>query len=354
MVVYHHNDIDGIAAGAIIANKTKDIENTTYKMTNYGDSFDLHIRNDGFKEDVMLLDISFSEATYYQFKKICNEANNVIWIDHHATSIDLIRNHIKEFQSISNLTYFVNNEYCGSLLTYVYMNLPTKDLVDIRNTNNKETYNITVSEDNGSNTVKVQLLKYSNNTLLTNIDHEVKIPKWLIYVDDYDCWKKKYKESNYFQLGITSENNYNVIVYNDMTNSIMLNSLWTNIISLSADPIVWVEKGETIYNYLMRRYKDEFGDTFVWKYDGKSFICKNGTGNSYNFLEEMNKYDGAILFNYSGKSGKWEYSIYSDDNTGINCKEFAEKFNGGGHIHASGFSTKELIFTHPTYRKLPK
>ena len=345
MVVYHHDDLDGISAAAIIAAKNPDLENTTFKKFSYGDKFNTHNNDSNIKEEVLLLDISFSKDTYEQLKTICNEAKSVIWIDHHATSVDMIDKYKDELQKIQNLTYFVSNKHCGALLTYAYMNIPTNDLFKIRDTKNKETYNISISDflDN-TNEIEVQLFKYSKDTMEIGIEHKIKIPKWLIYVDDYDCWKKKDKNSNYFQLGIMAEDEYNITYYDNDTDRLVLNNMWINIVNQGVDPLEWVQKGKIIYNYLMRKYKDEFGMTFIWNYDGKKFLCKNSTGNSYNFLDQSSKYDATILFAYNGATGKWEYSIYSDENTGIDCKEFAEKLGGGGHIHASGFSTDKLIF----------
>lgn len=348
MVVYHHDDLDGISAAAIIAAKNPDLENTTFKKFSYGDKFDAHKHDSNIKEDVILTDISFSKDTYEQLKVICNEAKSVIWIDHHATSVDMVDEYKDELQRIQNLTYFVNDNYCGALLTYLFTNIPKGDLAKIRDTNDKEIYVITTSAQavfDETDIIEVQMFKAYKTDVVGPFEYKMRIPKWLIYVDDYDCWKKKDKDSNYFQLGIMSEEEYNITYFDEDTERVVLNNMWINIVNQGADPLEWIQKGKIVYTYLMRKYKDEFGMTFVWECDGKKFLCKNGTGNSYNFLDESSKYDATILFAYNGASGKWEYSIYSDENIGINCKDFAEKFGGGGHIHASGFSTDELIFT---------
>ena len=85
---------------------------------------------------------------------------------------------------------------------------------------------------------------------------------------------------------------------------------------------------------------------FTWEFEGTRFLCKNSTGNSWNFddTDKSNSYSAYILFEYDGKNGLWLYSVYSDDNSDFDCSKFCELFGGGGHFHASGFSSKELIF----------
>ena len=68
----------------------------------------------------------------------------------------------------------------------------------------------------------------------------------------------------------------------------------------------------------------------------------NADGYSDMFGDEYNKYDACCLWNLT-KDGKYSYSLYSHDNL-FNCKEFAERHNGGGHPGAAGFTIDKLLF----------
>lgn len=347
LVVYHHDDLDGISAAAVLKQYTKyQTTTSSFNSFTYNDEFNKHT----LRDDVVILDLSFGENTYEKLLNICNNAHNVIWIDHHSTSIELEKAHKEELQSIRNLTYFINDNFSGAVLSYLYFHLPPEEIYKIRNKEKDEEYNITINMDESNNynidyRIFVEMSKFSKKSLSYQYTESFVIPEWLALVDDYDCWKHKKNASKYFQLGVTSEDNYNIVKYDENSDMYVFNSLWDNL----EDREKWfrlIEKGKIIYNYLMNKYKEEFGMTFVWEYDGKKFLCKNGIGNSYHFVDQICNYDAAILFHYNGKIGKWKYSIYSDNNTGMNCREFAEKFNGGGHTHASGFTTEMFLFTH--------
>lgn len=108
MICYHHNDMDGKAAGYCV-HKLKPVEiedfPESYIMSTYSDILNKHKPND----DVFIVDMSISDSTYPMLLEICKTAKTVTWIDHHATSIDIIEKNKKELQSIKNLTYFVSN-----------------------------------------------------------------------------------------------------------------------------------------------------------------------------------------------------------------------------------------------------
>lgn len=54
--------------------------------------------------------------------------------------------------------------------------------------------------------------------------------------------------------------------------------------------------------------------------------------------------DARLLVCYSrGADGSWNYSLRSPKG-GVDCSEIAKHFGGGGHFHAAGFQSKELLF----------
>jgi len=46
-----------------------------------------------------------------------------------------------------------------------------------------------------------------------------------------------------------------------------------------------------------------------------------------------------MSYQYSGPLGVWQYSLYST-NPNVHCGEIAQKYGGGGHRGAAGFSSK--------------
>ncbi len=356
MVVYHHTDMDGKSAGWLVHQmhpKTIEDHPEKYIMTDYGDKFDKHTE----KDDVFIVDVSISDVSYEDFLNICKTARTVTWIDHHQSSLEIIEKHRDELQAIENLTYFVSNCACGTALTYCFFSLPSEALQRIRHINEDEFYSITAKytysdlkiDYNGI--ISVVLLKENKKDPTDYIadTYNIKLPKWVFHVDDYDCWKGLDPNSNYFSLGFDSE--YTSIAEERKDGSYKFNQFWNYLTETDTYYKNIIKNGSVIDKYIKARYTRELSSTFEWKHNNITFICKNAHGNSWNFGELIKKYPAAILFNYDGKSGKWDYSVYSDDKIGINCKDFCESFGGGGHIHAAGFQTKELIFTNKPKNK---
>ena len=358
MKVYHHNDLDGRAAGMITHYlKPPRIEDfpDDYFECNYHDKFDKHTT----KDDVVIVDLAISEDTYPMLVETCKTAKSVTWIDHHQSSVKVVENHKDELQSLKNLTYFVSKCACGAALAYCYFSIPRDDLQHYRDTTENEYYNIGgVFDEKGIITIT---LSKSNKNDPSSFDWkslQFAIPRWLRYVDDFDCWRNLYPDSNSFELGCRS---YNCKVITAGKNSNTFNMLfWSKVMATNDhksmdDPSdfsnVLIDRGDIIGSYRRILMRDQLNNTFEWTYEGTTFICKNGTmKNSFEFSHLYDKYDACILFYYNGSSGTWDYSVYSSNHSKFNCGEFASKFpGGGGHKGAAGFSTKTLIFNDPEF-----
>ena len=111
LICYHHNDLDGRSAGALVHHmcpKTLAVDTIdSYIMCDYDSKFDKHTSLD----DVFIVDMSFTEDTYQKLLDVINTARTVHWIDHHQSSVDMIKNHFEELQSKKNLIYFVNTNF---------------------------------------------------------------------------------------------------------------------------------------------------------------------------------------------------------------------------------------------------
>ena len=360
MIVYHHNDMDGKSAGYLVHKmKPKTIPDSPYSyvMMTYEDEFNKHT----IKDDVFIVDLSISEKTYPRLLEVCRTARTVTWIDHHESSIEVISKHKDELQSIKNLTYFISKAACGAALTYAYFNIPQQDLKNIRQIGPDEEYEIsaTYSYDQHNNIftgfINVMLTKRNkkNPSDATWFDHKVKLPQWLFYVDDFDCWKLICKDTEYFKFGAETSDSA-IVKYSKATDTKYFNTAFWN--QFDDDRAVckrYLDAGRYVSNFEHSENFRNLRHTFVWEYDGTQFICLNTTKkSSMSFEHLMTKYPAAIAFSYTGSTGSWSYSVYADAATSkFNCQKFAEKFGGGGHIGAAGFVTKKLIFTDPAFNK---
>lgn len=349
-IIYHHNDLDGRSAAAVLyiyGSKYIDIATNSFFEMGYNDKMDKHSP----QSDVFILDLSISESTYAEFINVCKTARSVTWIDHHASSVDVIKNHFEELQSQQNLLYFVKEGACGALLTYCYCKVDRNKLMEtVFRRDEGEFYSIEL-EYSGTNEASVSFNKFRYNsdarkTLPRISDYYsciIHIPQFLVLVSDFDCWTKKYTDSNYLNFGLESVDTR--VVSGDETYGPYFNSIWDRL--LANDYQLYISRGKTIQRYLDNKYSKELKMTFEWEFEGTKFLCKNASENgSFQFLDLIKRYPAVISFRYNGEYGLWEYSVYSDESSRFDCKKFCEKFGGGGHIHAAGFSSKDLIFNN--------
>ena len=168
MQIITHDDMDGYASAAVVYwafKKAGFISDDNYSIThyNYSDKIpscdqsaniifitDYSISNEGFMKDL--------RQTYDHNK------HKIFWCDHHQTSIDNCKG---EYTILKNIPGIRDTKYCGAALAWFYLNPGSTD---------------------------------------------ANLPKILRLVDDYDCWKKKIKESDWLNAAF----NYNKFMYNKL------------------------------------------------------------------------------------------------------------------------------------------
>jgi nanoRNase/pAp phosphatase (c-di-AMP/oligoRNAs hydrolase) len=107
--------------------------------------------------------------------------------------------------------------------------------------------------------------------------------------------------------------------------------------------ITYVDKGRLLFEYQTALNRRAMSRAFESEIDGVKCLCLNQTGNSMVFGDEIKHYPMVCLFYYDGKAHLWKYSLYSDEETGVDVEKIATAHGGGGHVHASGFHTDEPI-----------
>ena len=282
MKCFSHNDLDGRGARALVAQYENNYNEEDYFEVDYVQELPLDkILKD---EKVYFVDYSFSKNTYHVLLEILKITKNVIWIDHHQSSIDLIDEY-PELESIEGIVR--NNNISGAGLTWMYFNKK---------------------------------------------DDLSEAPEFVKLISDYDCWILSNKDAMFFKLGMDALPNKNV---NDEVWSILLSD------SLEDDLI---KMGKTISLYMEndnREYCEKYSfETKLPGFDYKVLAC-NRKSNSLLFGDKINDYDIVCPFVYDGN--KYTYSLFTNKDN-IDCRKIAESFGGGGHKQAAGFSNDNLIF----------
>lgn len=318
IVVYHHNDHDGIMAAGILYNYLIDRwgfmdKNFEFIMIDYDKELNFdHIDFD--KERVYFLDYSFSNIKNFEnFKELLKrrkDFTDVYWFDHHITSVSLKEKIKEELGNLTVIPGIVNAGLCATALVYLYYYM---DYTEINMTNN-----------------------FNKFPTMPNVFlHSSEIPQSLKYIDDYDCWKCIFQDTNDFHYGLTISDPRDKII------SELINEDDSELLS----SIIYT--GREIKKYLEFEDREYHVNMYGFEYTlpeeagGFKCFCMNRKGNSLMFGDKVKEYDAVIPFYYI--NGKWKYSIFTDKDN-VDCESIAKYYGGGGHKTAAGWVIEDLIF----------
>lgn len=285
MKIFYHNDSDGRCAAHVVdifAPPRVKLVNSFVEM-NFDKDFPLDTISPN--ETVYIVDYSIDTK---DMDKLLDITPNVHWVDHHQSSLEKYKTYPKY---INGLRY---NGLAGCVLTWIYLRYgdprPHKDPSEL----------------------------------------EWEVPEYIRLIGDYDTWTFKYgNKSLHFYFGLQAED----------TNP--KSQIWKD---LRSDHTIGVieHRGKIICDYRDMFYK-EYLKAYGYEttFEGHSAIVLNaGQVGSTVFDSVRGKYDIMISMVWNGKL--WMMSLYS---TTIDVAVLAQKYGGGGHKGASGFSTKNLPFT---------
>lgn len=285
MKCFYHNDLDGRCAGAIVAHFTKHKHPDDYFEVDYKNP--LPVQSVDKCEVVFIVDYSFTEQTINQLEYLINKLHcQIIWIDHHESSVRL--QNTPQYSWLKDIKGKRDTNVCGAALTYKWF-------------------------------------KGKNSEL----------PKFLQYVNDYDCWIYKFGDTtNWFKLGM------DILPYK------ALDGVWEQLLENNNHSKNVLDKildfGATIKDYIdidNRTYLDNYG--YESEIAGLSCLVINKRTNSWVFGDKINNYPIVMVWVFDGE--KYQYSIYSNDDS-VNCSEIAERYGGGGHKGAAGFISDRMMF----------
>jgi oligoribonuclease NrnB/cAMP/cGMP phosphodiesterase (DHH superfamily) len=353
IVIFHHNDLDGRASAAIAYEYYKSLgyENIKFVEVDYTIQLSENITEDDI---AIFLDYSFSsQANVDYLTKIIKQGSRVLWIDHHASSLNVIDKSnnpelMEAYEASERTTINIDTSYSATWLTFNYY---------------KNCY--ILSQTGGEMPMK-----------LTGM-----VPAFVRYVNSHDLWIHDMPETEEFVLGMDSieydPRTLLDMVYGDFNNIIFcIKKNISKYTSNSGECECWkkyleaetsfinkmIESGKSIKRYRDRRNEIErlysgFEFTIVFSttniirvYKG---LAMNINSNSLAFGDAINDYDVVCPF-VRNKNGVWKYSLYTSKND-VDCSSIAsvlgclDYLGGGGHKKAAGFQTKTCIFDKGNY-----
>ena len=282
MICFHHNDMDGMCAGRVVAEYYHNFNPEDFISCDYSPIDVSHIDPD---ELVLFVDYSFTENTKSTLDDLIQNGNQIIWIDHHDSSIKLCN----KYSYLDKIYGIRSKQASGAALAFMYF-------------------------------------------YKTTFRH---IPKFIQYVSDYDNWDHNmYPESTWFKYAADSQD---IDLF-----SPMWSALFDSIGKYDNGMLErMLDVGDSIFNYVTQcnetdlssyGYEARLGDNLIY--------ALNKRGNSTMFGDIINKYPFVVSWIFDGSN--YKYSIYSTD-SGVDCSKIAEEYGGGGHAGAAGFVSSQLI-----------
>lgn len=304
VTIVHHNDMDGIFSALMIRELLKTFNSPKidihYVEYNYQAGYNL-VDKIPLGSEVFIVDLSLTES---QIKNILHKVSNILIIDHHMTSIGILKDLIDNDEDImkrGDLAFYVDVKGCGAMNIYNLF----KD-VHYKNKNKKIS--------------------------------DVVNPKTIDLVDQYDRWDRKindYHNCDYLN------------TYCWESSSLFVNSNIMDKLLYNRDFLQEVlQVGEELYELQQQKYKVKFAAFHrkgFFHIDGHIYrVCYMfGFGNSIAFGDDLNKYDFCMLINRPDMYGNIKVSMYSAENR-VEVNELCEQLGGGGHPHAAGFSMSSV------------
>lgn len=286
IVFYHANCVDGMTASAIVDYfyDENELQRPRFIACRYGEPLNICCKG----ETVLTVDFSFNVETTTRL--IEETEGRFLTIDHHETAknnLDQIEDKYKIFD--------MNN--CGTVLTWKYL-FPVR-----------------------------------------------KIPEFLLYVDDYDLWRKdssrKWKEMNFFINYLIADSENKIVTIKEILDeSIKDKSAIKKFVKCGTNHL------ECISSMVDRQINGvHMGIAEDPLEDNKQIVV--AIANVTNLLNEISERImeltptiDLVLTYRVGLDGTFTYSARSSK---YPANLFAEKFGGGGHKNASGFKTKTPI-----------
>jgi len=283
--IFCHRDADGYCAGAIALHENPE---ATLQSMQYNEPFPIETIKK--HEKVYILDFSLQEPG--MFEKLLRKTEDVVWIDHHKTSLGKFDGLIEKY----NFKSVLDIEHSGCYITWKHFYGDDRD-----------------------------------------------VPLALLLVEDMDLWKFDWgDETKEFIAGLdmldkdpsTNPELWDVLLYHDgSTRDSLIDRLENN--------------GRIIIDYkdnISRQLIEH--QSFEREWQGYNCIVTNrGLINSDLFKSVWGQYELYISYVYTGEN--YVVSLYRDeDHAEIDVGAIAKHHGGGGHPGAAGFTVDDDLFVN--------
>ena len=303
---YHASDFDGKCSGALVHMAHPECELIGVDYTDTLRDVEAH-RPLKKGETVFVVDFCFSESEMMRLY----EDFNLIWIDHHRTSIEKMERFMK-----------AHGLYSG----------------DIHGPRCLEFDGISASD------------KRSGCDLTWEYLHEgEKAPYFVRLLGRYDVWDHSNPDVLNFQYGIRQEKDTHPRA-----------QIWKDLRGVSVNPILAsnTDSGEIVTIETVRiietgkiilKYQEAQNSAYANRmaFDAvllghRAVVINTANSNALVFKDAYDPEKHDIMIAFSIKPGECSYSIYSEK-PNINAGKIAKEFGGGGHKGAAGFTTVEPL-----------
>ena len=337
--IIHHNDDDGRCSAAIIYNEifSENALDANIPCIEYGHTGTLDFPFDELTDNdiIFIVDLCLDPVIYGFIQKVIDEkpSTQIVHIDHHQTSLDFIKTMDQTMKdTMSHVRQFYKVGISASMLCWVYACMTSQEREHCGSVvfDFTENYShVGISEDG-------------------TMDHirEYRVPMIVRFIDDYDVWRHAMSSTKAFNLG------FSIVEDKHPSNDLWKDLLYGQDFRLEK---MFVEPGEIIQRYktaenkrIMRNAFEINSDEHILfkEFGAFTMLCVNATTHtSLLFGDRIKDYDAVCVYHYDGPNNQWRYSMYSNEETGIDVSVICKKYCGGGHVHASGFQTNENIFT---------
>ena len=320
VLIVHHCDNDGYGAAAIIAHAIGK-DKVDYIEASYEVPLKKLIKNTNYRT-IYFVDYSISTKENALFVMKLNKERDVIWIDHHKSSIDMI----EEMPELSDLYGYRVIGISGTGLSWIYaLNHLALDREGVTDTLLSAT---TARIEQVSDTYTT-ISKEMGNVFL----RKLMCPKTLHLINRWDIWDIDDRVLDF---------NYGL----DISRPEDLLSIFRSEEIDFQTQAKAIHDGVVIRRHVEKEDKencDKNGFEIKIQYENNTYSCFCLNTNHFSSLafgDRVNDYDIVMPFNYNGR--KWRYSMYTVK-TGVDCSRIAKRFAGGGHPQAAGFTTYNLV-----------
>jgi oligoribonuclease NrnB/cAMP/cGMP phosphodiesterase (DHH superfamily) len=312
---FHRIDYDG-KNSAYWIKKWADLNSLSVKLIgiNYGETFD---PEDVKNKTVIISDFTFLPGEMFNILALAKE---VIWLDHHKTSINDMTVYMKEHNIDNPFRGIQKLGFGGCALTWLYF------------------FGCNHIERKPAGSDYCELASISMEFITHESEEYLdRAPMLVQLLSTYDTWDLR---SNLWADALDLQ--YALKQFDLQPDS----SRWNVIVEDALYLRQLVEEGPKFREYTNQQqlwYMDEYGYQAIFSKGPfahlKVYAMNTGFKGSNNFVDRMEKYD--VLLAYVHKAdGTFTCSVYSA--TGTDVSVIAKFFGGGGHPGAAGFTVSEL------------